>query len=91
MTGQPASKSSQRSHTLSSILREMDLACADLEEEIEASESETQTILQDLESTVGDLSDLRYGKFSQPLGSGNAIRVDMLDGLHALEKACSTS
>ena len=68
----------------------MEHACADLEEEIEASEIETQTILQDLESTVGDLSDLRYGKFSQPLGSGNDIRVDVLDGLHALEKACGT-
>lgn len=68
----------------------MELACADIEEEIETSESETQFILQDLESTVGELSDLRYGKFSQPLGSGNDIRVDVLDGLQALEKACST-
>ena len=90
MNGHSSSKPSKRPHTLSSILREMEQACADMEEEIAASESETQTILQDLDSTVGELSDLRYGKFSQPLGSGNDIRDDVLDGLQALEKACST-
>lgn len=68
----------------------MEQACADIEEEIEGSESQTQSILQDIESTVGALSDLRYGKFSQPLGSGNDIRDDVLDGLQALEKVCST-
>ncbi|KAL9118069.1 MAG: hypothetical protein Q9187_005389 [Circinaria calcarea] len=86
MFGHSSIESGKQPHTLSSILRGMERACADIEEEIEASESQIQSILQDIESTVGALSDLRYGKFSQPLGLGNDTRDNVLDGLQALEK-----
>lgn len=38
----------------------MEQACADIDAEIVASEAEFETMKEDVESTVGGLSDLRY-------------------------------
>jgi centromere-localized protein 2 len=67
----------------------MDEACEDLEEEINAMELEAATILEDITATVGDLSDLRYGRFNRMPGVGDELGKDTLDGLKKLEQMCS--
>ena len=78
----------KRLHTLSTILPEMEQACVDLEAEIASLEADTKSILDDLQATVGDLSDLRYGKFGQLVEGENDMRTDVLEGLQGLEQAC---
>ena len=66
----------------------MGQACADLEAEIAASEAEIKSIKEDVESTIGGLSDLRYGRFSNPIGSGSELRDEVLEGLERLDEIC---
>ncbi|MCJ1438368.1 hypothetical protein MMC27_007756 [Xylographa pallens] len=67
-----------RSHTLASILPELDAACSDLEAEIAELEDESGRVLSEMQRTVGELSDLRYGKFTV------SVRGEVLDGLKEL-------
>jgi centromere-localized protein 2 len=75
-----------RTHTLSSIVPEMERAYRDMESEISALEAEIKDIWKDLETTIGDLSDLRYGKFGQAPGSKGVVE-DVVEGLQRLEDA----
>lgn len=84
----PEHPARKRRHTLSSILPEMEQACADIEAEITASEAEIESMKEDLESTIGGLSDLRYGRFSKPIGSDSELRDEVLKGLRRLDEAC---
>ena len=81
----------KRQHNLSSILPEMEQACADLEAELAASEVEIEAIKEDMESTIGGLSDLRYGRFSKPIGSDSELRDEVLEGLERLDGLCNAS
>lgn len=65
----------------------MEQACADIDAEIVASEAEFEMMKEDMESTVGGLSDLRYGRFSKPIGSDGELR-EVLDGLKRLDETC---
>jgi len=72
-----------RPHTLLSILPEMDSAVEDLEEEIRRLDEEADAVLEEIKSTVGNLSDLRYGRLA------NAhLREQVLEGLQRLESSC---
>ena len=77
-----------RPHTLSSILPDMEQACAELETEISALEAETSLALEDIKTTVGDLSDLRYGRFSRPAGGRGSVGEDVIEALEGLEDVC---
>jgi centromere-localized protein 2 len=66
----------------------MEQACADIDAEIVASEAEFEMMKEDMESTVGGLSDLRYGRFSKPIGSDGELREEVLDGLKRLDETC---
>ncbi|KAI9799262.1 MAG: hypothetical protein M1833_004140 [Piccolia ochrophora] len=70
-------------HTLRSILPELESACSNVESEIQELDAEAEEVLADLQSTIGDLSDLRYGRFNKPQGD---FRQDVLDGLRRLEE-----
>ncbi|MCJ1414268.1 hypothetical protein MMC32_000594 [Xylographa parallela] len=70
--------STGKSHTLASILPELDTACSDLEAEITELEDQAGTVLSEMQRTVGELSDLRYGKFAV------SVREKVLDGLKEL-------
>ncbi|KAG9248184.1 hypothetical protein BJ878DRAFT_489381 [Calycina marina] len=70
-------------HSLNSILPEMESAVEDVEDEIRRTEEETEILLEEMRSTVGSLSDLRYGKFAN-----GQLREQVLDGLQRLETAC---
>ena len=65
----------------------MEAACADIEAEIAAMEVESRGILAEMESTVGELSDLRYGRFSRPSGGADTVVQDVLEGLQRLREA----
>ncbi|OJD14505.1 hypothetical protein AJ78_05155 [Emergomyces pasteurianus Ep9510] len=78
-------------HTLSTLLPEMENACSSMEKEIEATDAEAQRIFAELSSVVGELSDLRYGRFNKPAGVATNAVDDTLTGLKELENACSTS
>lgn len=75
---------------MSSILPDLEQACAELETEVSALEAETRLALEDVKITVGDLSDLRYGKFSRPAGSTTSVGDDVIEALGGLEEVCHT-
>lgn len=66
----------------------MEEACTDIEAEIAALQAEADTILEDLNRTVGDLSDLRYGRFNRPSGATETVGQEIVDGLKRLEDVC---
>ncbi|EEH20874.1 hypothetical protein PABG_03105 [Paracoccidioides brasiliensis Pb03] len=78
-------------HTLSSLLPEMENARALMEREIKAADAESQRIFVELTSTVGELSELRYGKFNKPAGVATNAVEEAIRGLKELESACSPS
>ncbi|PGH36839.1 centromere-localized protein 2 [[Emmonsia] crescens] len=83
--------SPENMHTLASLLPEMENACSSMEREIEAVDAEAARIFAELTSTVGELSDLRYGKFNKPPGVATDAVDDTITGLKELENACSPS
>ncbi|OAX83251.1 hypothetical protein ACJ72_02396 [Emergomyces africanus] len=90
--GQPDSAiSPENIHTLASLLPEMENACSSMEKEIEAADVEAERIFEELTSIVGELSDLRYGKFNKPAGVATNAVDDTITGLKELENACSPS
>ncbi|KAJ9663613.1 hypothetical protein H2201_005574 [Coniosporium apollinis] len=82
---EPASKP----HTLETITPEMEQACADVEAELAAMEAEAAAILSDVQTTIGDLSDLRYGRFNKPAGTTDELGAEALDSLKRLETVCN--
>jgi len=78
-------------HTIASMLPDMEKACSDLEKEIEQVEGQAFQMLEEMEATVGELSDLRYGKFNKPAGSNGTVAEEVIDGLRRLEEACQNS
>jgi len=78
---------SGKAHTLTSILPEMEDACEDLEAEIAELDEEAERVMQEMQGIVGGLSDLRYGKFAQPVGGGE-VREEVLEGLQELREVC---
>lgn len=85
--GQTSNGATDNRHTLASFLPEMEAACASLEKEIESTETEGASILEELKATVGELSDLRYGKFNK-LSEGE-VADEAVAGLRELEDACN--
>ncbi|KAK0389819.1 hypothetical protein NLU13_3392 [Sarocladium strictum] len=79
-SGVPKSK-----HTLTSIVPELDGAAEALEAEIRKLNAEELALSESIKQTVGALSDLRYGKFSN-----GQIRDEIVDGLTSLRDACES-
>lgn len=77
-----------QSHDLASILPDMERACSDIEAEVAAMDLEAERIQLGLNATVGELSDLRYGRLNKPAGVGGNVAEEVVDGLRRLEKAC---
>ena len=68
---------------------EMQDACNDLEIEVAGLEKEYVTLLADIKSTIGDLSDLRFGKFNSVSGISGDISQEVIQGLERLEYLCN--
>ena len=63
----------------------MESAVEDIEDEIRRLDEEAEALLEEMRSTVGGLSDLRYGRLANA-----QLREQVLDGLSRLESACET-
>ncbi|KAL2071477.1 hypothetical protein VTL71DRAFT_12712 [Oculimacula yallundae] len=70
-------------HTLQSILPELASAIEEVEDEIRRLDEEAESLLAEMQSTVGGLSDLRYGRLAN-----SQLREQVLDGLQRLESSC---
>lgn len=51
-------------------------------------DAETNHILTEIKAVVGDLSDLRYGRFAKPPGDSKGTVEEALEGLRRLEEVC---
>jgi centromere-localized protein 2 len=67
----------------------MNDACNDLEIEIAELEKESVTVLADIKSTIGDLSDLRFGKLNRVSGVSSDLSQEVMKGLERLEYLCN--
>lgn len=72
-----------------SILPEMAQACTDVEADITAIESEAETVIDQIKSTVGDLSDLRYGRLQRPGGTSKTAVDEAMEGMQQLGDTCN--
>ncbi|KAF2839616.1 hypothetical protein M501DRAFT_1015709 [Patellaria atrata CBS 101060] len=87
--GPSANHPPRKHHTIDSMRPELEQACRNIEEDLEAMDAEATTILQDISATIGDLSDLRYGKFSKTAGVGDELGQEVLESLKALNNVCT--
>ncbi|CAK7221628.1 hypothetical protein SCUCBS95973_004563 [Sporothrix curviconia] len=70
-------------HTLSSIVPELDAAIHDLQAEVQQLEEEEARLLSLVQQSVGNLSDLRYGRLANP-----QLRDQVLEGLQNVQATC---
>ncbi|KAE8415680.1 Ctf8-domain-containing protein [Aspergillus pseudocaelatus] len=70
--GQTSTAAPSDYHSVSSLLSAMETACANIEHEISGVDKDASTLLSELNLTVGELSDLRYGKTQ---GKSHSINI----------------
>jgi centromere-localized protein 2 len=66
----------------------MEKACDAIDAEVEAMEKESKELLADIRTTIGDLSDLRYGKFNRVSGVSSDLNQEVIQGLSRLNGLC---
>jgi len=72
---------------METLLPEMEHASQDMEEELSEIEAEAQSALKELQATVGDLSDLRYGRFSKtPGGNDSDVALEVVESLKRIQQ-----
>ncbi|KAL7819255.1 Cnl2/NKP2 family domain-containing protein [Trichoderma aethiopicum] len=72
-------------HSIHSVIPELEGAVGALEAEIQRLEQEEATLQESIQQTIGGLSDLRYSK----LANGK-LRDEIVDGLKTLQEACES-
>ncbi|KAI2631658.1 Cnl2/NKP2 family protein-domain-containing protein [Xylaria nigripes] len=72
-----------KQHSLQSILPDLDSAVSDVENELKRLEEEASAALESINQTVGNMSDLRYGRLSNP-----NLTSEVIDGLHGFQETC---
>ncbi|KAI0393204.1 Cnl2/NKP2 family protein-domain-containing protein [Xylariaceae sp. FL0594] len=70
-------------HSLQSIIPELDSAAAEVEAGLQKLEEEESELLEAIKQAAGNLSDLRYGRLSNP-----GLTSEILDGLHMFQETC---
>ncbi|KAK4656206.1 hypothetical protein QC762_309265 [Podospora pseudocomata] len=75
--------SQNKNHTLQSILPPLQDAISELESQLQLLRSEEASLLASVQKTVGDLSDLRYGRLANP-----KLPEQVLEGLQGLQETC---
>ncbi|KAJ5762439.1 uncharacterized protein N7511_005821 [Penicillium nucicola] len=86
--GQTQTATPEDYHSVASLLTAMETASAHIEQEISAIDREAAGILAQLSTTVGDMSDLRYGKLQGPTGTADDMANEAIKGLQNLEDTC---
>ncbi|KAJ6189248.1 hypothetical protein N7519_004156 [Penicillium mononematosum] len=89
--GQPSTAAPEDYHSVASLLAEMETASTNIEHEIAGIDQEAAKILAQLNTTVGDMSDLRYGKLQGPAGTAEDVAAEAIKGLQNLEDVCYKS
>ncbi len=79
----PALYAADPKHSLESILAELGKAVSYTEEKLAKLEAEEKRLLESANETIGNLSDLRYGRLS----SGQ-LRDEVLKGLESVQQTC---
>ncbi|KAL2835174.1 Ctf8-domain-containing protein [Aspergillus cavernicola] len=83
------SASSDEYHSVPSLLSAMETACTSIEQEIAGVDRDAATLLSELNSTVGGMSDLRYGKMHGSVGpTDEEVVSEAIRGLDNLEDVC---
>ncbi|KAH8159548.1 hypothetical protein CIB48_g8701 [Xylaria polymorpha] len=72
-----------KQYSLQSIIPDLDSAVADIESDLQKLEEEESTLLESIKQAAGNMSDLRYGRLSNPNLTGEVI-----DGLHSIQETC---
>ncbi|KAF2708452.1 hypothetical protein K504DRAFT_382112 [Pleomassaria siparia CBS 279.74] len=75
-------------HTPQTIYSAIEEACDNVEAEVVEMEEEIRRALEQVQDTVGDLSELRHGQFKQS-ANGEHIGEEVLATLRRLEAACA--
>ena len=78
----------RRPHTLDSIVPALEQACDDVEAEVAELEAEAEKTRREIAATIGDLSDLRYGRFAKGPG-GLELREEVIEGLKGLREGAT--
>ncbi|OQE96120.1 hypothetical protein PENNAL_c0001G05869 [Penicillium nalgiovense] len=89
--GQPSTAAPGDYHSVASLLTEMETASTNIEHEIAGIDQEAANILTQLNTTVGNMSDLRYGKLQGPAGTAEDVAAAAINGLQNLEDVCYKS
>lgn len=80
----------REAHSIETLIPEMGYASKAMEEELNEMDVEAQAILKELQATVGDLSDLRYGRFSKtPGANGGDVAFEVVQSLQRIQQLSS--
>jgi centromere-localized protein 2 len=66
----------------------MEKACQDLDAEIQELEKQLRKKVDALQAAVGELSDLRYGRFPKAAGGAGDLGQQTLEHLQRLQDVC---
>lgn len=79
----------KKGHTQESLFKEMEETIRYLEVDGMVAKREADRLLGQMRETVGNLSDLRYGKFARVSGTEHGVEAEVVKGLKGLEDAIS--
>ncbi|KAI0427861.1 Cnl2/NKP2 family protein-domain-containing protein [Xylaria sp. FL1042] len=72
-----------KQHSLQSIIPDLDSAIDDIENDLQKLQEEESALLESIKQAAGSMSDLRYGRLSNPNLTGEVI-----DGLRSIQETC---
>lgn len=87
-SGVSSESSPSKCHTLSSIIPEMEQACQHIEAEITTSEAEVTALMEEIESTIDALADLKHANAT---GSELHLHEEVLAQLKGLDVVCNAA
>ncbi|TID24081.1 hypothetical protein E6O75_ATG02446 [Venturia nashicola] len=71
----------KETHTLATLPPSLSTAIKSIQSEISLLEKELAQVIGEIRVTVGDLSDLRYGRFTKTPGASTELREEVLEAI----------
>ncbi|KAI1822378.1 Cnl2/NKP2 family protein-domain-containing protein [Xylaria intraflava] len=81
--GSTSATTAPKQHSLQSIIIDLDSAVTDVENDLERLEEEASAVLKSINHAAGNMSDLRYGRLSNP-----NLTSEVIDGLRGFQDTC---
>lgn len=82
-----ADEQQREAHTINTVLPEIEQAELDLRAELGDMEREAESMRKELQATIGDLSDLRYGRFTKtPGATGGDLATEVVESLQRIQQ-----